>query len=77
MERIQNKFDDNGNESPVGINGHGFTASWDEHPDRDEEWQKVEVGLLVKKDLDVSMVANLVRDETLIQQYKTCKYDRY
>ena len=41
----QNKFDANGNEQSVGINGfHGFTAKWDEHPDRDEKWKEAELG---------------------------------
>ena len=40
---------------------HGFTASWDEHPDRDEEWQKVEVGLIGEERFRRGMVANLTR----------------
>ena len=38
-------FDENGNETDVGINGfHAFRASWEEHPDRDEEWRDAEIG---------------------------------
>ena len=68
----QNKFDDNGNESPVGINGfHGFTASWDEHPDRDEEWQKVEVGRIGEERFRREYGCEfLVYDETLINSIK-------
>ena len=41
----QNKFDEHGNEQELGSNGfHGFTASWDEHPDRDEDWKQEELG---------------------------------
>ena len=37
------KFDEYGNEQPVGINGfHPFKAHWSEHPDRDEKWANEE-----------------------------------
>lgn len=39
------KFDEYGNEQPVGINGFApFKALWYEHPDRDAEWKKREMG---------------------------------
>lgn len=43
----QDKFDEygNDNEDGTGINGFfGFRAEWDEHPDRDDAWRKVEIG---------------------------------
>lgn len=43
----QNIFDEFGdeNENGLGINGfHGFKAEWNEHPDRDDNWQKTEMG---------------------------------
>lgn len=37
------KFDENGNEQELGSNGfYSFFAEWKEHPDRDEEWERVE-----------------------------------
>lgn len=39
------KFDEYGNEQPVGVNGFApFKALWFEHPDRDEEWKRREMG---------------------------------
>lgn len=39
------KFDDFGNETDVGINGfYPYRAHWSEHPDRDEQWMKEELG---------------------------------
>jgi hypothetical protein len=33
------RFDDNGNESPIGKNGFApFMATWRDHPERDEQW---------------------------------------
>lgn len=43
----QNKFDEHGNErdDDIGINGfHGYRSFWSDHPDRDEEWRKAEMG---------------------------------
>lgn len=41
----EKKFDEHGHETELGINGfHAFTVSWDEHPDRDEEWKVAEIG---------------------------------
>ena len=56
----------------VGINGfHGFTASWDEHPDRDEEWKKVEVGRIGEERFRREYGCEfLVYDETLINSIK-------
>ena len=39
------KFDEFGNESNTGVNGfHPYRAHWSEHPDRDDQWMKEEVG---------------------------------
>jgi hypothetical protein len=41
----EQRFDEYGNESEVGINGFfSFTAHWSEHPDRDEAWRDAEIG---------------------------------
>ena len=64
----QNKFDENGLEQEKGINGfHGFTANWDEHPDRDEAWMKAEVGRIGEERFRREYGCEfLVYDETLI-----------
>jgi hypothetical protein len=68
----QNKFDETGNEQEVGINGfHGFTANWDEHPDRDEKWMKAEVGRIGEERFRREYGCEfLVYDETLINAIK-------
>ena len=68
----QNKFDDYGNEQEIGINGfHGFTCSWDEHPDRDEEWKKAEIGRIGEERFRREYGCEfLVYDETLIHSIK-------
>lgn len=44
-KQAEQTFDENGNEQDVGINGfHAFKVTWDEHPDRDEEWKAAELG---------------------------------
>ena len=62
-----NKYDANGNEQEVGINGfHGFTAKWDEHPDRDEEWKEEEIGRIGEERFRREYGCEfLVYDETL------------
>ncbi len=64
----QNKFDEHGNEQELGINGfHGYTASWDEHPDRDEEWKKQELGRIGEERFRREYGCEfLVYDETLV-----------
>jgi len=68
----QNKFDVNGNEQEVGVNGfHGFTARWDEHPDRDEKWKEVELGRIGEERFRREYGCEfLVYDETLINSIK-------
>jgi hypothetical protein len=64
----QNKFDEHGHEQELGINGfHGYTASWDEHPDRDEEWKKQELGRIGEERFRREYGCEfLVYDETLV-----------
>jgi len=70
----QDKFDDYGNEKEdsTGRNGfHGFRAEWYDHPDRDEEWKKVETGRIgVERFRREYGCEFLVFDETLINSIK-------
>jgi len=61
-------FDENGNERDVGLNGfHAFRASWEEHPDRDEEWKQAELGRIGEERFRREYGCEfLVFDETLI-----------
>lgn len=66
------RFDEYGNESDVGVNGfHSFTASWDEHPDRDEAWKATEIGRIGEEKFRREYGCEfLVYDETLINSIK-------
>jgi hypothetical protein len=70
----QNKFDEFGNEKTdgTGLNGfHGFRAEWHEHPDRDDEWKRVETGRIgVERFRREYGCEFLVFDETLISSLK-------
>jgi hypothetical protein len=68
----EKKFDEYGNESEIGINGfHSFTAHWSEHPDRDEEWMKTEMGRIGEERFRREYGCEfLVFDETLINSIK-------
>ena len=70
----QDKFDDYGNEieGPTGKNGFaGFKADWWEHPDRDEQWKKEELGRIGEERFRREYgVEFLVYDETLISSLK-------
>jgi len=70
----QKKFDEHGNENTngVGQNGFfGFTASWDEHPDRDEDWRQTEIGRIGEERFRREYGCEfLVYDETLINSIK-------
>ena len=62
------KFDEYGNESKLGTNGfYSYFAHWAEHPDRDEEWAKVERSKIgeerFRREFDCEF---LIFDETLI-----------
>jgi len=67
-----NKFDEYGNEQTVGVNGFfPYFAHWNEHPDRDEEWAKVERAKIgderFRREFDCEF---LIFDETLINAVK-------
>jgi Terminase-like family. len=71
-KQAENKFDEYGNESEVGVNGfHAFRASWDEHPDRDDEWRDTEIGRIGEEKFRREYGCEfLVFDETLINSIK-------
>ena len=71
-KQAEEKFDANGNEQDVGINGfHSFRASWDEHPDRDEQWKDDEIGRIGEEKFRREYGCEfLVFDETLINSIK-------
>jgi hypothetical protein len=64
----QKRLDAYGNETELGVNGfRGFQASWDEHPDRDEQWMKDEVGRIGEDRFRREHGCEfLIYDETLI-----------
>ena len=70
----QNLFDDYGDvrSDGLGTNGfHGFRAEWHEHPDRDEEWRKTEMGRIGEERFRREYGCEfLVYDETLINGIK-------
>lgn len=70
----QDLFDDYGNtrEDGLGRNGfHGFKAEWFEHPDRDEEWKREELGRIGEERFRREYGCEfLVFDETLISSLK-------
>ena len=70
----QNQFDEYGDvrADGLGINGfHGFRAEWHEHPDRDEEWRKTEMGRIGEERFRREYGCEfLVYDETLINSIK-------
>ena len=71
-KQAEQKFDEHGNESEVGINGfHSFRANWEEHPDRDEEWKTAEIGRIGEEKFRREYGCEfLVFDETLINSIK-------
>jgi hypothetical protein len=70
----QNLFDEYGDARTDGLgqNGfHGFRAEWYEHPDRDDEWKKVELGRIGEERFRREYGCEfLVYDETLINSLK-------
>ena len=70
----QDFFDEYGETRTDGLgrNGfHGFRAEWHEHPDRDEEWRKVEMGRIGEERFRREYGCEfLVYDETLINSLK-------
>jgi hypothetical protein len=71
-KQAEEKFDANGNEQDLGINGfHSFRATWDEHPDRDEQWKDDEIGRIGEEKFRREYGCEfLVFDETLINSIK-------
>ena len=68
LKQAEDKFDANGNEQELGINGfHSFRSYWQEHPDRDDAWKEEELGRIgeerFRREYDCEF---LVFDETLI-----------
>ena len=70
----QDNFDEYGNakEDGTGRNGfHGFKAEWWEHPDRNEEWKRNEMGRIGEERFRREYGCEfLVFDETLISSLK-------
>jgi hypothetical protein len=70
----QDKFDEFGDERADGLgrNGfHGFRAEWHEHPDRGEDWRKVELGRIGEERFRREYGCEfLVFDETLVNSIK-------
>ena len=71
-KEANHKFDDYGNEQPLGRNGFfPFRAYWNEHPDRDEEWANTERSRIgeerFRREHDCEF---LVFDETLVSSLK-------
>ena len=71
-KQAENKFDEHGNESELGLNGfHSFISHWSEHPDRDEAWKVEEVGRIGEEKFRREYGCEfLVFDETLINSIK-------
>lgn len=68
----EKKFDEYGNETAIGTNGfHSFTCHWSEHPDRDDDWKKAEVGRIGEERFRREYGCEfLVYDETLVNSIK-------
>ncbi len=66
------RFDDHGNETKVGVNGFfSYFAHWSEHPDRDEDWAKVEKAKIGEERFRREFECEfLIYDETLINSVK-------
>ena len=62
------RFDDFGNETKLGVNGFfPFFAPWQEHPDRDEEWARLERAKIGEERFRREFECEfLIYDETLI-----------
>lgn len=71
------KFDDYGNESKTGQNGFfSYYAHWSEHPDRDEEWARVERAKIGEERFRREFECEfLIFDETLIHAIKLAELE--
>jgi len=61
-------IDEYGNETDIGVNGFkAFKATWDQHPDRDEQWKIQEIGKIGIERFEREHECKFVSfDETLI-----------
>lgn len=70
----QDKFDEFGDERTDGLgrNGfHGFRSEWGDHPDRDDEWKRQEIGRIGEERFRREYGCEfLVFDETLVNSIK-------
>lgn len=71
------KFDEFGNESKLGQNGFGsYFAHWSEHPDRDEEWARLEKAKIGEERFRREFECEfLIFDETLINAVKLAELE--
>jgi hypothetical protein len=67
-KQANKRVDEFGNETDLGINGfRGYQAHWSEHPDRDEQWKKEEMGRIGEERFRREHECEfLIYDETLI-----------
>jgi len=67
-KQANKNVDEFGNETDLGINGFKpYQASWDEHPDRDEQWKQEEIGRIGEERFRREHGCEfLIYDETLI-----------
>jgi hypothetical protein len=68
----QKKTDEYGNETELGINSFAsYDAIWDRHPDRDEEWARVEQGKIGEEKFRREHKNEFIAfDETLVSSLK-------
>jgi len=66
------KFDEFGNETELGVNGfHAFFAHWNEHPDRDDAWARLEKAKIGEERFRREFECEfLIYDETLVNSVK-------
>jgi hypothetical protein len=66
------KFDQYGNEQELGVNGfYAFRAYWYEHPDRDENWKREELGRIGEDRFRREFCCEFISfEETLINAVK-------
>lgn len=71
------KFDEHGNEQRLGQNGFfSYFAHWSEHPDRDEEWAKIERAKIGEERFRREFECEfLIFDETLINAVKLAELE--
>ena len=71
------KFDEFGNDQKVGTNGFApYFAHWSEHPDRDDQWAKVEMAKIGEQRFRREFECEfLIFDETLINSVKLAELE--